>query len=241
MRRRQGRTTKRAWAGFAILGVVGAACLAGGWRGGSPHETEVPPAEIVAARFPKASLASADVAVAATIVGQRQLALFSPEPISRRAAEPVEAAAAEPTKVASVASVPVAEPTRAPSPPVAHATPAHPKPVHHTTNRPGFVLNDGQIASIKRRLNLTPDQERMWPAVEAALRNIAYAKAQAETHRQASRAGAVQLASVDPDSPEVVGLKSAAFPLIMSFSAEQKSEVRSLAHVMGLDKLASQF
>jgi hypothetical protein len=27
----------------------------------------------------------------------------------------------------------------------------------------------------------------------------------------------------------------------MSFSSEQKDEVRSLAHVMGLDQLASQF
>jgi hypothetical protein len=39
----------------------------------------------------------------------------------------------------------------------------------------------------------------------------------------------------------VQGLKSAAIPLIMSFNAEQKDEVRSLAHVMGLDQLASQF
>jgi hypothetical protein len=29
--------------------------------------------------------------------------------------------------------------------------------------------------------------------------------------------------------------------LILSFSDEQKNEVRSLAHVMGLDRLASEF
>jgi hypothetical protein len=39
----------------------------------------------------------------------------------------------------------------------------------------------------------------------------------------------------------VQGLKSAAVPLIMSFNSEQKEEVRNLAHVMGLDQLASQF
>jgi hypothetical protein len=39
----------------------------------------------------------------------------------------------------------------------------------------------------------------------------------------------------------VQGLQSAAVPLIMSFSPEQKEEVRSLAHVMGLDQLAAQF
>ena len=57
---------------------------------------------------------------------------------------------------------------------------------------------------------------------------------------RARPANAAQLASADPDSVEVQGLKSAAVPLIMSFSEEQKHEVRSLAHVMGLDKLASE-
>ena len=43
-------------------------------------------------------------------------------------------------------------------------------------SRPGFMLNDAQIVSIKQRLHLTADQESMWPAVEAALRNVAYAQ-----------------------------------------------------------------
>jgi len=108
----------------------------------------------------------------------------------------------------------------------------------HVVNRPGYMLNDAQIASIKTRLNLTPDQERMWPAVEAALRNMAY------THTQDARVHAVpgntaQAAAVDPDA--VQGLKSAAVPLIMSFNSEQKDEVRSIVHVMGLDQLAAQF
>jgi hypothetical protein len=38
------------------------------------------------------------------------------------------------------------------------------------------VLNDAQIASLKQRLKLTAEQERMWPAVEAALRKIVYTK-----------------------------------------------------------------
>jgi hypothetical protein len=69
------------------------------------------------------------------------------------------------------------------------------------------------------------------------LRNIAYRR----THQAAARGVArnVQAAAVDPEAVE--GLKSAAVPLIMSFSSEQKEEVRSLAHVMGLDQLASQF
>ena len=105
-------------------------------------------------------------------------------------------------------------------------------------NRQGFVLNDAQIAAIKSRLHLSPDQEQMWPAVEAALRTIAYSKTR--EGRRRGGATSTEVASLDPYGPEVQGLKSAAFPLIMSFSDEQRSEVRTLAHVMGLDQLASQ-
>ncbi len=101
-----------------------------------------------------------------------------------------------------------------------------------------FVLNDAQIASIKSRLHLSADQEQMWPAVEAALRTIAYSKSR-DGHRKAGATSA-EVAALDPYGPEVQGLKSAAFPLIMSFSDEQRSEVRGIAHVMGLDQLASQ-
>jgi hypothetical protein len=107
--------------------------------------------------------------------------------------------------------------------------------VHHVINRPGYMLNDSQIASIKARLHLTPDQERMWPSVEVALRNMAYTRAQ-EAH---GHGGVTNEAAVDPDS--VQGLKSAAVPLILSFNTEQKDEVRNIVHVMGLDQLASQF
>ncbi len=103
-------------------------------------------------------------------------------------------------------------------------------------NRPGYMLDDAQIASIKERLHLTPDQEQMWPAVEAALRNIAYTRAQQARSRGA---GIVQTGDIDPGS--VDNLKSAAVPLIMSFNDDQKQEVRNLAHVMGLDQLASEF
>ena len=100
------------------------------------------------------------------------------------------------------------------------------------------MLDDAQIASIKERLHLTPDQEQMWPAVEAALRNMAYTHAQ-QARRRGVSGETTQAAAIDPDT--VQGLKSAAVPLIMSFNAEQKEEVRNLAHVMGLDQLASQF
>jgi len=107
----------------------------------------------------------------------------------------------------------------------------------HPAERPGYVLNDAQIAAIKARLNLTPDQQQMWPAVEAALRNMAYAHT--PEGEAAGRARELRIATVDPDA--VRDLKYAAVPLIMSFSSEQKDEVRNIARGMGLDQLASQF
>lgn len=96
------------------------------------------------------------------------------------------------------------------------------------------VLNDAQIASIKARLRLTPDQERYWPAVEAALRNITY-------KREGAHGGVGRLATVDPNSPAVQQLKQAAMPLLMSFSDEQKNQVRQLARLMGLEQVAQAF
>jgi hypothetical protein len=93
------------------------------------------------------------------------------------------------------------------------------------------LLNDAQIASIKARLRLTPEQERYWPSVEAALRNITY-------KRDGSHG---RLATVDPNSPAVDQLKQAAMPLLASFSDEQKSEVRQLARLMGLEQVAQAF
>jgi hypothetical protein len=198
-------------------------------------------------------------------IGETRLALLSPDSMmsTRQVAQapvrvPVQVASAEegvPLPAAtSVETIPVRPvtpaatrsktETKTETKPAAAAQPkAESKSAAAATdarhaNRPGFVLNDAQIASIKGRLHLSPGQEQMWPAVEAALRNIAYAKS-----RDGQRRGTAvntDVAALDPDSAEVQGLKSAAFPLIMSFSDEQRNEVRSLAHVMGLDKLASE-
>ena len=151
---------------------------------------------------------------------------------------PVQVAAVEPAATSSI--VAPAPPQPAPTAARTHDAKQIAAAIHrHVDERPGFILNDAQIASIKARLHMTPDQEDMWPAVEAALRNLAYTRAR-EVRRHGESAEA-QLASADPNSAEVQGLKSAAIPLLMSFNSEQKDEVRNLAHVMGLDQLASQF
>jgi hypothetical protein len=194
----------------------------------------------------------------ALVTGDAQLALWSPEPMVSQASvsqasvsqtavspAPVQMAAVEVGPTPAPAAMPqlktAVQPARE-ARPAQSASEIKPAvaPGHRHADRPGFVLNDAQLVSIKQRLNLTPDQERMWPAVEAALRNLAYTNAR-EAHRHGAPASSTQLASADPNSTEVQDLKSAAIPLIMSFNSEQKDEVRSLAHVMGLDQLASQF
>jgi len=165
-------------------------------------------------------------------------ALFIPQPMyAQVAARPaVMPVAARTQTVPVVAAAPARKPAQVHLASIA-AKPALPA---HGLTRPGAVLNDSQIASMKRRLNLTPDQERMWPSVEAALRNLSYAKNGQGPHKGAHDA-AQAVASIDPDGADVQNLKSAAIPLIMSFSDDQMRELQSISRVAGLDKLVPKF
>jgi len=96
------------------------------------------------------------------------------------------------------------------------------------------LLSDIQIAGIKERLKLSSAQESYWPPVETALRAVArkiHAKRQADPN-----AGGVP---IDPEAEEVQQLKSAAMPLLFQLREDQKNEVRSLARIIGLEKVAS--
>jgi hypothetical protein len=104
--------------------------------------------------------------------------------------------------------------------------------------KPAVLFNDAQLASIKARLRLTANQEAHWPQVESALRAISWKIA---TQSKGIVSGKQQAQMIDPNSPEVARLKSAAFPLIMSMREEQKQEVRQLAHTMGLKQVATMF
>jgi hypothetical protein len=139
---------------------------------------------------------------------------------------------------ASVSNEPAAAPAPAASQPAPQPAAAKPAP-HQAASRPGGVLNDAQIASLKKRLNLTPDQEALWPAVEAALRNVSYVRKTKEV--KVASAGGAPMAYVDTNSAEVQQLKYAALPLIMRLNDDQKREVKSLAYVMGLGSVASGF
>jgi hypothetical protein len=250
MRRRQafkrGRVLSIVVAGFAGYVI-------GGWNGSVPRSPELSAAQAVALRFPQDLDEASPVTVAfassanAAAIGNTRVALFSPQPMVRQASAPQT-----PVQQAAVPQLPTPQATMQMA--AAEQTLPRPAPatkrgndvkqaaaaVHNRNDRAaGFMLNDAQIASIKTRLHLTADQEQMWPAVEAALRNIAYTRSR-EARRHSAPAN-TQLASADADGVDVRDLKSAAIPLIMSFNSEQKDEVRNLAHVMGLDQLATQF
>jgi hypothetical protein len=253
------------WRVIALLIAGGAAGYAttSSYLGAGSSDDALSAAQAVALRFPEdwtESQAAADEPDVGVISDPR-FALLSPEPMIASTIKYVAAADGgtdDTTAAAPAVSPPAADANADAATPPAKAAPqpirtaavsssadvkvnsaALPVAVRHKTERPGFVLNDAQIASIKERLHLTADQEHMWPAVEAALRNLAYVRAR-DAHRRGP-ATATQVASADPNSIEVQGLKSAAIPLLMSFNADQKDEVRNIAHVMGLDQLADQF
>lgn len=259
------RRKKALWGGRAltVLVAVFVGYVVAGWNPSASHNNQLSAAQMVALRFPEnlddVSSAPTVMATSGSPLAEAQAALLSPTPMLPQTADAPSPQIVSAVPQANVAETPVTQSqvqvasveqsapapsaARAPSAPPVAAQPSLIKKVaaaaHRTLNeRPGFVLNDAQIASIKERLHLTPDQEEMWPAVEAALRNLAYTRA-----REARRKGDanVQIATADPNSAEVQGLKSAAIPLLMSFNSEQKDEVRNVAHVMGLDQLASQF
>lgn len=123
---------------------------------------------------------------------------------------------------ASVASAPVAPPK--------------PKPAAKPAPQKSYaLLSDAQIAGIKERLKLSSDQEYYWPAVENALRAVAR-KIHATRRSDPNANGA----PIDPDAAEVQQLKSAAMPLLFQLREDQKQEVRTLARLIGLEKVAAQ-
>jgi len=235
------RTSRAIAAGVAIVGACGAGGLVAGitLRSGlSPASTtavaatiaNMAPSDIVNLRFPsdwtEPEPAEAPAPRMLAFAGDDgSFTLFSPKPIYP-IAEAIPLAAPEmPTRSKSAAQT-------APAKMMALASLSS-KPVNvapKPATRTNAVLNDSQIASIKKRLNLTPDQERYWPAVEAELRKMEYKKDKTQGTR---------MAAIDTSKVDVEGLKSAGFPLVMSFSDDQKRELKSLAHLLGLENVMS--
>jgi hypothetical protein len=214
------------------------------WTNPQPATTPAgtPVSTVTAALFSPVALAPQPLQPAQVTLQQSDaenapMQLFDPHASDPHASDPhamVQTASLENVALPASAAHPAAEPTRPSANMAKPAKTAAAAARAPAANRSPYLLDDAQIASIKARLHLTPDQQQMWPAVEAALRNIAYRRTQL-----AREGGGANVQSLDPNA--VQGLKTAAVPLIMSFNEEQKEEVRNLAHVMGLDQLASEF
>ena len=126
------------------------------------------------------------------------------------------------------------EPTAAATPANNAAAPKRASAPAHPATSSNAVLNNAQIASIRERLKLSSYQDQLWPPVESALKDISWQR------DPSGRKGAGH-ATIDPNSASVQRLKSAAFPLIMSLSSDQKEEVRTMVRLMGLENLAAEF
>ena len=183
---------------------------------------EMSASDAVSLRFPSdwaEAPATAPMALASFASVDAGPTLLDPRPIYSAAGAAVEEPA-PPVQVASASVMP--------------AMLAKPAAANRPIQRSNAVLNEQQIASIKRRLNLSPEQERYWPAVAAQLRKMEYKKDPKSP--QGTRTAGIDMSKVD-----VEGLKSAGFPLVMSFNDEQRRELKSLAHLLGLEGAMSSF
>ena len=171
------------------------------------------------------------------------MALASYEPPKAQVQAPVQAqiqtqlpALAEPLRLAYASTSPAdLGMPRTADPAVTATAPVKPKVVSKPAPQKNYaLLSDVQIAGIKERLKLSSAQESYWPPVESALRAVArkiHAKRQVDP-------GASGM-PIDPESEEVQQLKSAAMPLLFQLREDQKSEVRSLARIIGLERVAA--
>ena len=170
--------------------------------------------------FPASTTASATPAVA-------ELRPAASQEFKSRIVPPVVAKPApEPKKPATTYALATPNPA-APKP---QANPeARVDPPKIVDRRYDGVFTMAEIAKVKARLRLTPDQEPLWRPVEAELRKV----------------GRLQMSLIDagkkPDVPQsaLQPLGTAAMPLFQTMRPDQKEQVRVLARKMGYGNVAS--
>jgi hypothetical protein len=101
------------------------------------------------------------------------------------------------------------------------------------------VMSLAHVARLKSVLKLTADQERLWPAIERAFREISHAQ-------EAASPGVVQkikqrVSQVALNTLALRRLATAAQPLIRTLSDEQKQNALTFARSMGLHSVALAF
>jgi hypothetical protein len=129
---------------------------------------------------------------------------------------------------------------------------AHQRPWqhHHVRINPEdrAALADARIAAVKAGLKLTPDQDKLWPPVEAAVRDFAKLRIDRANARRAAREdGAARDAKPDPvvrlreradrmatTAAALKKIADAADPLYKSLDEGQKRRLAVLTHGRGL-------
>ncbi|MBB4398975.1 hypothetical protein [Bradyrhizobium sp. ERR14] len=225
---------------FLVLGAATTAILG---RDSVPSVSE----EMIAQTPPVKPLATNRAAKADRLVPTLALASAAFEPVQVPAdrlsrapvlAEPLRQAFAAATpsdfpmpKASSLSEAPAAAEVPAVEVPAKPKVVAKPQPQKHYT-----LLSDAQISGIRDRLKLSSSQEYYWPSVETALRNVV----RKISANKLSNPNAPPSAQIDPNCDEVQQLKSAAMPLLFQLRDDQKEEVRKLARLIGLEKVAQQ-
>lgn len=92
-----------------------------------------------------------------------------------------------------------------------------------------LFLNESQIAGIKKRLNLTPAQQRYWTPVENAMREVTL---QIEDYQKRLKKDRDD--SFDTDSNAIARLKTATRALYAHLSGTQKNDLTLLVRMTGL-------
>lgn len=197
--------------------------------------SQVPPKLLAANRAAKADRLVPTLALASAAIEPVQV------PADRLSQAPV---LTEPLRQAFAAATPSDFPApkasvnEAPAADVPAAVEAPPKPkvvAKPQLQKTYSLLSDVQIAGIRDRLKLSSSQEYYWPSVESALRNVAR---KISANKLSNPNG--PNVQIDPNCDEVQQLKSAAMPLLFQLRDDQKEEVRKLARIIGLEKVAQQ-
>jgi hypothetical protein len=210
--------------GLAALAVLAAAAIAALFVGGNAGAVRTPqaaPTDVVDTRFPPEwNGLEAVTELPATVPDTPGMELFGQSTFGYTTQEPLTAALMfsppvyvpqSPGQAAMAAAIAVTP-----------APPARPRP----DVRSPAVFNDAQIASIRDRLKLNRNQLRHWPAVERAMRALSWQK----SNGQATL-----------DTARVQQLQAAIATLVETLDENQKAELRMLAHIAGLGKVAAQF
>lgn len=210
--------------GLAVVAVTAVASVLLVWHVNSAQDPDGAPADIIESRFPTEWGALEPISAAAFALAN----MHKPEVLANASgmdflASPLlfEQARQE------LASLPAYMTPRLDLPENADVVVPRPRDV---PKGKAMLFTERQIASIRERLKLSPEQEKLWPPVEAALQAIAWRGTRDQLNPKT--------ATLDPKS---LGKMTIALgPFLKVLRADQKDELRSIAHVMGLEKLASE-